>query len=467
MIGLIGFDHQRASLALRGRLSFTGDRLDDALHVLHASRAVSEVVLLSTCNRTEVYIAAPEWEPARAAVEQLLGAVYSESEGTAKDGGAPTWCIRADEAAGLTVQASAIAAVAVPSELTSALYERQETDAVRHLFRVAAGLESMVMGEAQILGQVKDALTAAERAGTVSDELRAVFVAALKAGKRVRAETEIGRADVSVAGLAVRVARERLGGLEGKAALVIGAGKTSQLSAQLLRAEGIKPLVLANRSLRIAEELAYETGGEAIALERVGEALGRVALVISATAAPHPILSAATIAASRISAETPLLLIDLAVPADIEAAAGTLPGISLLSLDALRALDGGAVPAPETASVAEAVVLQAETILGEALREYQRGQNLRQMVPSIASLRQHVDRSEQAELARALSQLAHLSPEERAVIERFGQRLVDKMFHHLVSRIRSLAEYDEVAPHITMQVLARLFADPDAPAGQE
>jgi glutamyl-tRNA reductase len=391
---------------------------------------------------------------------------YASDEPTVSEN-IPAWPLASDDAVAREPLAHSVTTMAAPAELASALYQSVDSDAIRHLFRVAAGLESMVMGEAQILGQVKDALSAAERAGAVSDELRAVFVAAIKAGKRVRAETEIGRADVSVAGLAVRVARERLGGLAGRSALVIGAGKTSQLSAQLLRAEGIETLVLANRSLNIAEDLARETGGQAVALDAVGEILGQADLVISATAAPHPILSAATIAASREGNGSPLLLIDLAVPADIEGAAVALPGVSLLSLDALRALDVAVVPEAESTPIAEAVMLQAETILGEALFEYQRGQNLRQMVPSIAALRQHVDRSEQAELARALGQLARLSPEERAVIERFGQRLVDKMFHHLVSRIRSLAEYDEVPPQVTMQVLARLFADPDSPAEQE
>jgi glutamyl-tRNA reductase len=454
MIGLIGFDHRRASLELRGRLSFTGEELNGALQALHTKAALTEVAILSTCNRTEIYFAAPVWEPARERVLDFLESVHS-----ARPPRQSSLALAIGDALGTgTVALPA----EVSSELADVLYERQDIDVARHLLRVAAGLESMVLGEAQVLGQVKDALTAAETAGTVGEELRAAFVMAIKAGKHVRMETEIGRVDVSVAALAVRVAHEALGGLAGTSALIIGAGKTSQLGAHLLRDAGVGRLLLANRSRGAADDLAREVGGEVVEWSAITQALRDVRLVISATAAPHVVLDAATVAAGLAGSRAPVVMIDLAVPPDIESAVGLLPAVSLYTLDTLRTLDGPSAADAGGRETSRDSLAQAERILADAEREYLRGQTVRKMVPGIAALRRHVDRSEQAELARALAQLAHLSPEDQMVVERFGQRLVDKMFHHLVSRIRSLAEYDEVAPQITMQVLERLFADPDA-----
>jgi glutamyl-tRNA reductase len=460
MIGLLGFDHQRASLELRGRLAFSGEHLAAALLALRGNDALREAIILSTCNRTEICVATDDWRAARAHVLAFLDAAYRAGVVNAAlpmTTGEPT--------ASVAVHPAPIATTdEVSAELSSALYEREDHDMVRHLFRVAAGLESMVVGEPQILGQVKDALTAAETAGTVGDELRSVFVGAIKAGKRIRAQTAIGRADVSVAALAVRAAADALGGLRDQPALVVGAGKTSQLTARLLRAEGVGRLVLANRSLPAARALAEELGGEAIALEAIPAELTRVRLIISATAAPYPVLSAAAIAAGIGDDRAPLVMIDLAVPPDIEAAAALVPAVSLYTLDTLRTLDvTDDGPLAATGGLSD-VIAQAERQLEEAEHEYVRAQTVRKVVPGIAALRRHVDRSEQAEMSHALAQLTHLSAEDRAVVERLGQRLVDKMFHHLVSRIRSLAEYDEVSPQVTMQVLARLFADPDAPS---
>ncbi len=460
MIGMLGFDHQRAGLELRGKLTFTGEHLAAALRAL-CGEAIAEAIILSTCNRTEVYVATGDWEAARVRVRHFLDAVYSGSMAVvpAHVSGAPV----PDPGASAPVAVD----VAISPDLSAALYEREELGTARHLFRVAAGLESMVVGEPQILGQVKDALTAAESAGTVGDDLRAVFVGAIKAGKRVRTQTAIGHANASVAALAVRVATDALGGLRGKPVLVVGAGRTSQLAARLLHEAGVGRLLLANRSLSAAQALAEEVAGEAIPLDAIVRELACVQLVVSATAAPQPVLSAAMVASGMAGSHTPLVIIDLAVPPDVEAAAGLLPHVSLYTLDTLRMLDGASGRQVDADAAQIGTLSQAEQILAEAEHEYVRTLTMRSMVPGIAALRRHVDRSEQSEMARALAQLGHLSPEDRAVVERLGQRLVDKMFHHLVSRIRSLAEFDEVPPQITMQVLARLFADPDAPVGGE
>ncbi|HEX6799058.1 MAG TPA: glutamyl-tRNA reductase [Ktedonobacterales bacterium] len=456
MIGMIGLDHHSTDVEQRGRLSFAGERLEAALGALAGDEAIREAVILSTCNRTEVYVAAGEWLPAAAAVRRLLAAANALGA-TALVGAIPS-LPRTGELSGWVPEPGSLPEL--PRELDTALYEHEGLEAARHLLRVASGLRSMVVGEAQILGQVKEALTAAEQAGTVGEELRALFTTAIKTGKRVRTETGVARADVSVAGLAVRVAGEALGDLRDVPALLIGAGKTSQLCARLLREAGAGRLLLANRTPAAASALAAEVGGEVIGLREVEQAIPNVRLIVSATTAPRPMLSVASVARGMQGRRSPLVVFDLAVPPDVEEAVGLLPHVSLYTLDTLRALEA-TTQAPTSTPEREAELARAEHIVEDGVRELARLRTLRLAVPGIAALRRHVDRSEEAEVARALAALEHLSDDEKAVVARFGQRLVDKMFHHLVARIRSLAEYDEVPPDVTMRVLARLFADPD------
>ena len=451
MIAVVGLDHRRASVEARGRLTFSDDRLVAALQTLGGDQWIDEVVILSTCNRTEVYLASQRPDEALRQVKTRLEQAIR----------------RADSATGVTSGAMVAAPPAAPAEVIQALYTYEGVAVARHLYEVAAGLRSMVIGEPQILGQVRAALGAAEGVHVVGDELRALFTGALKVGKRVRTDTEINRADVSVAGLGVRAAREALGDLRGKTALLIGAGRTNQLSGKLLQAEGIGEALVANRSVESAEALAGQFGGRAIALAQIELAIAEADLIISATAAPGVVLSYETIAAGRAGQEKPLVVVDLAVPADVEARIETLPRVTLLTLDTLRDMadpDAHTDPAV-VASLRgrERDIEQARQIIAEGMRDYTRSQTMRLAVPGIAALRRHVDRSEEQELASALAQLDHLSERDRAVIERFGSRLVDKMFHHLVRRIRSLAEYDEIPPDVTMRMLAQLFSEPSTP----
>jgi glutamyl-tRNA reductase len=399
--------------------------------------------VLSTCNRTEIYVSAADVEATRAQVVRFLATLYAASPVRI----APT----ADSVAPDVGEPS------LPPEVERDLYAFDGAEAARHLVAVACGLRSMVVGEAQILGQVKDALQAAEQAGTLDEELRAAFTAAIKAGKRVRAETELGRADVSIARLAMQAAATAIGGLSGRAVLLIGAGRTSQLCAEIARGDGASRLLFANRTASVAAEVAREIGGEPLSLGDIPDQLPEVDLVVSATAAPHVMLTTQTVASATRERSRPLVILDLAVPPDVEPSAGLLPGITLYTLDALRAEQ-----ATEPTVTSALVLATAERIVDESVREFVRAQTLRLAVPGIAALRRHVDRSAQAELEATLARLDHLSTEDRAVVARLGQRLVDKMFHYLVMRVRSLAEYDEVPPQITMQVLARLLADPDA-----
>src|SRR5258706_8753785 len=332
MIGLIGLDHRNTSASVRGRLAFADERLRGALSALTADAGIREAVILSTCNRVEFYIAADDLAPAFARVERFVGASFRHGASTV-DPRVPPTNGAVDAPNGAPDDDSTFE---LPSELQRGMYTYTEADAAAHLFRIAAGLRSLVIGEPQILGQVKEALAAAEAEHCAGDELRSLFTSAIKVGKRARAETAIGRADVSIAALAIRVATESLGGLAGKSALLLGAGRTSRLCAQLARANGIERLVLANRSLAAATELAAEVQGEAITLAHVAEAIPSVQLVIGATAAPHTVLSASTVSRGMAGRRAPLVVLDLAMPPDVEEAVWPLPSGSILTLHTLR-----------------------------------------------------------------------------------------------------------------------------------
>ena len=431
MLGVIGLDHHDAPTPVRERLAILEGALSEALATLRRSEALSESVILSTCNRTEIYAAGPSWAAVRAAVEDFLRAQYLA--------GTP---------------ARQTPSSASQETLSQYLYASEGLEAARHLFQVAAGLRSMQVGESQVLGQVKSAFTMASRAGAVGEELHALFTAALKLGKRVRAETSISRADISISSAAVALARDALGGLAGRSALLIGAGRTNQLCARLLRAEGGGRLILANRTPETAQELAQAVGAEVAALSQLTELIPEVGLIISATAAPHLILSAATVAEGCKGRHAPLVILDLAVPRDVEEAAGLLPSVCLYNIDALGAYGENAGHAADLERIDE--------LVEEAVSDLNRWQQVRKVAPAIAALRKHVDASQATELARALGQLGHLNERDQEVVRQFGQRMVDKMFHHLVSRVREVAEHEPA--DAVLDLLMQLFAVSNAPA---
>lgn len=442
MIALLGLDHRRAGIETRGRLSLAGDALTVALRDLRRRSGIDEIVILSTCNRTELYLATADPDAAVNAARQYLEVASTRDPHPNHPGVA-----------------------LVSPELESALYTQYGLDAVAHLCHVAAGLRSMVIGEAQILGQTRDALASAEAASACGEELRAAFVSALHVGKRVRGETGISRNDASVASVALHAARAHIGALAGKSAVLVGAGRTNELVAGLLRGAGVGSLTIANRHLDSAQALAARFGAGAVALDRAYDAIRDADLLISATAAPYTVITPAMIAPRPPS--RPLLVVDLAVPADVAPEIGGAPGVTLINLDTLHDLPGNALDEVEFAAALlghQRDIEDAERIIAEMLREYTKARTLRLAAPGIAALRRHVDTSQEQELARALAQLPDLSDHEREVIERFGARLVDKMFHHLVRRIRTLAEYDEIPPETTMRVLSQLFTrgEPDA-----
>jgi glutamyl-tRNA reductase len=367
----VGVSHRHAQLEVRERLYLADGHALELAAALGADGA--EVVVLSTCNRTEVYLAGATAAKATAELERRSG-----------------------------LSLEGVAAVL------------EEEHAVEHLFRVAGGLDSLVPGEAQILGQVRQAYDAALTAGTTGPLLNRLFEDALHAGKRVRTEARLAELPESVAASAVVLAAKALGGLEGRRALLFGAGKMSELAARDLRARGAE-VVVSSRTLESAQELAERVGGSVAPFDAVAVELTEADLVISATRCPYPILHGEAVQPRT----RPLVLVDVAVPRDLDPEIGKLPGCTLYDIDDLGE---GLVGRDED-------VLQAEAIVAEEAARFADWRRSRGAAPAIASLRRRAERIRAEELARAEPRLADLSERERRTVETLTAQIVNKLLH--------------------------------------
>jgi len=337
------------------------------------AEALGEAVVLSTCNRTEIYLVGADPERAR---EQL------------------------EERSGL--------------ELEGVLARWDDGEAVSHLFRVAAGLDSLVPGESQILGQVRDAYESARTRGATGALLNRLFEDALHAGKRVRTEAKLHELPESVAASAVELGVRELGGAEGKRALLFGAGKMSELAARDLRERGAE-VVISSRTLESAQDLAGRVGGSAAVFDAVAVELPEADLVISATRCPYPILHAEAVRPR----EKPLVLVDVAVPRDLDPAIGELEGCTLFDIDALGE---GLVGREED-------VREAEAIVAEEAARFAEWRRSRDAAGAIRDLRTRAEEIRSEELARAGSRLSELSDRERETVETLTTQIVNKLLH--------------------------------------
>ena len=367
----VGVSHRNAPLEVRERLFLADGHAVELASAL--ARGGHEAVVLSTCNRTEVYLAGGDTDRAREELERRSGL-----------------------------------------ELDGLLSAWKDEEAVAHLFRVAAGLDSLVPGESQILGQVRLAYESALTAGSTGPLLNRLFEDALRAGKRVRTEAKLAELPESVAASAVELGARELGGLEGRRALLFGAGKMSELAARDLRARGAE-VVVASRTLESAEELANEVGGRAAAFDAVAVELTDADLVLSATRCPYPILHAEAVQPRT----KPLVLVDVAVPRDLDPAIGELEGCTLFDIDALGE---GLVGREEDVREAEAIVEQ------EAAR-FAEWRHSRGAAGAIRDLRRRAETIRAEELARAEPRLAELSPRERRTVETLTTQIVNKLLH--------------------------------------
>jgi len=410
-IGFVGTDHTRAPLALRGRLAIDGQRLDLLYTLLRRDPLIAEAAVLSTCNRIEVYVAAPDIRAALGVATAHLLAVSNVS---------------AAEAAGC-------------------LEQHVDEEAVRHLLAVAGGLRSLVVGEAQIGTQVREAFEDAARRAAGA-ELQALARAAVQCGKRVRSETALGAADTSVSAVIVALARRRLGGLHGRTALLIGAGRINEVSGRLLREAGIGGLVVVSRTRDAAARLAAACDGRDAAMDDLPALLAGADLAIAATRAPEPPVTPAAILPR--DPARPLLLYDIAVPRDVELAVGALPGVELTDLDGLRAVT------PRLEGARDGIDA-AWRLVDACVERYAVEARARRAVPMIARLRAHVDSQKEAELARTLASLEHLAEADRAEVGMLAHRLVNRMFHHLATRLKAAAVAPEADTYL--EALAFLF----------
>ena len=392
---VLGINHQTAPVSLRERVAFSGDAIPAALAALRALPSVREVALLSTCNRTELYAVA-------------------EDDGEAL----ADWLATHPDDAG---------------DLHAYLYRHADAEAVRHLFRVATGLDSLVLGEPQILGQVKDAWATARSTGALGNQLDRLFQQAFATAKRARTDTRIGANPVSVASTAVRLAQESFARLQDSTVLLIGAGETIELAARHLVQAKTKRLLIANRTLAHAQDLATRHGGYALALSELDRHLAEADVVISATAARDPILRKLQVASALATRRhRPMLLLDLAVPRDIASDVAELKDIFLYTVDDLeRAIEDNRRSRREAANEAEAIVdLQVARYI-ETLGASTRTEPLKR-------LRAHGEAAKADALAKAKQQLASGEPPE-AVLDFLAHTLTNKLLHAPTIALREAA----------------------------
>jgi glutamyl-tRNA reductase len=390
---LLGVNHHTACLEDREAMAFSPDEIVELLAQLARCGNLREGALLSTCNRSEFYVVATDV----AAAEQHL----RESV--------------------LRVRGRDLLGVGPHRKLLTG------ANVARHLFRVACGLESMVLGDVQILGQVKEAYTLARRAGTTGPWLDRLFETALHAGKRSRAETAIGTGTVSMASAAIELAAQSMAGLTGRRVLVIGAGDTARLAAQHASGHGARTTVV-NRTRARADAVATEVGGTALDLADLPRALASADVVISATRSPHPVVTADMLREARAGREGDrLLVIDLAVPRDVEPSAAEVPGIDLHPIDGIRSV----IDAHLASRLAH--VPAVEAIADDEAVQFAAWMRSLGATSTLLALRDHFERIRSEEIDR---QLAHASDEERERAERLTRALINRLLHVPTLRLK-------------------------------
>jgi glutamyl-tRNA reductase len=396
-IFVAGLNHRVAPVGLREQLAVEEDKLRELIRDVQATGIAVEAVLLSTCNRVEVYAVADAPGEARTAVFRRL----CQHRGVD------------------------------PTTVEPLLYTHVDEDAIRHAFRVASSLDSMMVGEPQILGQVKDAFAIAQACETVGPTLHTLFSQAFAVAKKVRTDTDIARHAVSVSFAAVELAKKIFAGLTGRAVLLVGAGKMSELAARHLVDQGAFPVYVANRTWTRAQELARALAGTAVPFTELATALGAVDIVVTSTGAPEALIRRELV--QRVMHERrgrPLFFIDIAVPRDVEEAVETLDDVYCYDIDDLKqVVDANLRERAREAQRAEALVEREVAKFTERLRDVE-------IVPTIVSLRERLEGIRLAELRRALARVPDATPETREAMEALSSGIVNKILHAPISKLR-------------------------------
>ena len=413
---LLGVSHRTAPVELREKLDFSSRDVGAAVEALAARSSAAESVVLSTCNRSEIYVA-------------------SESLGAARD-----------EIVGFLCDYHQLP----PDSFTAHLFSFSEVEVASHLFRVAAGLDSLVVGEPQILGQVKDAFHAAAERRCTGPVLRKLFDWSFNVGKRVRSETALGEGAVSISFAAAQLAKKIFGRLDGRRVLVVGAGEISTLTAQHLRAQGVAEVVITSRTPAHAQALATEVGGHWVPWEGLTGALTSADIIVTATGSQRPIITRAQVeTALGRRRRDPLFIIDVAVPRDVEASVSEIEQVFLYNVDDLQTI------VQENMSKRAAEIERAEVIVREELGRFVAWQKSRGAIQTVVALRDRFETIRRAELQRLDPKLAGLPPETRALFDHLTRLIVEKLLLDPTEQLKGLP--DEETQVAYTEAVNRLF----------
>jgi glutamyl-tRNA reductase len=405
-ICLAGLSHKTAPIDVRERVAIAPADYPRALSEISRLPALRELVVVSTCNRTELYCVADAYHGGVRALDEAFGEMGRR--------------------AGL--------------ELDGFLYRRHGAAAVRHLFRVASSLDSLVVGEPQILGQVKDAYREAADSSLTGVALDRLFAHAFEVGKRVRTETEIGTYAVSVSSAAVELAKKIFGSLSGRRALVIGAGEMAELTLRHLHDSGVERITVANRTRETAQALAREFGAAVVGLDELGPALAPADIVVASAASPDYLLRRPQVeTAMRERRNRPVFVIDIAVPRNVEPAVGQVYNVFLYSVDDLEKV----VEDNRERRTREAE--RAEQIVEQEVERFLKWWVGLEAVPTIVALREKIEKLSLDESRRLLARLQHLPERDRKLVEQFGPQLVHKILHLPTAQIRNVGDAERCA----------------------
>jgi glutamyl-tRNA reductase len=416
----LGLSHHTAPVDVRERHAFPAARMGEALAALRDYPTVREAAMLATCGRLEIYAELEDYESGVAQLKAFLGNYRHAS---------------------------------VDYPLEDYLYTMLGNQAIEHLFRVSTGLDSMLIGEAEILGQVKDAYIQAQHAQSIGKTLHRLFREALNAGKAARSQTAIGDESTSISTAAIDIAKARLGSLDGTSVVVVGAGKMGRTAVKRLRLEGARELVVTNRTMSRAEELIAEVGfGHAVEMPGLTEALAGADIAITSTGASHFILNPDNVAeAMRARPDRPLFVVDIAVPRDADPAIAEIPNVTLVDIDGLRDV------VDEKIELRRAAIPQVEEIVAEFVERFGHWYRSRLAVPVIASLTQKAEAIRTAEVARLLNRCPDLDEREKMLVIGMSMTIVSRLLHSTVTRIREKAVHNHAEALSHARVLDELF----------
>jgi glutamyl-tRNA reductase len=425
-LALIGVNHKTASLVVRERVAIGRDELPGATRALAEAPGVQECMIVSTCNRVEI-----------------LASVENPSVSLA----------------GFLAQYFGLA----PEEIHPYLYELHDLAVVRHLFRTAASLDSMVVGDAQILGQIKSSFAVAKEEGTISGQLEQLMQSAFAAAKKARTETGIGSNSVSIASVAVELAKRIFGSLEGRTAFLVGAGKMSEIAARHLVQQGIGTLLVTNRTqeraMRMAEEVRGRLTPRVVPFDQIYQAAAGADIILSSTGAPHYIFSpqhGASFLQQR--RNRPMFFIDIAVPRDVDPAMNKLDGIFVYDIDDLQQVAASHLTEREREAV------DAETLIEQEVERFEKRQLAVNAAPAIVALQQQAEAIRSGEIDRMHARLASLSPEQREAVEMLTHGLVNKFLHPPMQALKLAAREDDRA---RLEALCEVWSLPAGKADED